>query len=233
MKCYYAKAIQNIANKKFYAFRDTTTNRLHTNLTSFPKVLIPYLTYKGEQLAEADFSNSQMFFFSSCLESSNNPFYKIFGKDILESTTLVFIEKSRKGELYEYLAKSFDMSRDEVKRQLIRSLFNKKIGVSNDSQFKAKLRKLFPQVVDMMDEFKYHHGYKELACELQRVESRLVLDLVLPKLRENGFHILTKHDCFLFPVSQLAKFKKVAAYTIIETIGQHHLKFQTFNKPNN
>lgn len=55
----YNYSIAMIQNRSFYAKRNKTNYRLDSNLTSFPSLLLPYLSLADESLISIDLSNSQ------------------------------------------------------------------------------------------------------------------------------------------------------------------------------
>jgi len=64
---YMTAAIQ-IDTKIFFCNRENVGNRLFHNLTSFPNLLLPYITINGEKLVSFDLKNSQFTLFADLLE---------------------------------------------------------------------------------------------------------------------------------------------------------------------
>ncbi|WP_276132449.1 hypothetical protein [Polluticoccus soli] len=65
--------IKTIASGNIKLIQDDFGHRLHTPLTRLPKELRPFITYKGEELAEVDISGSQLLMATRLLDKRNYP----------------------------------------------------------------------------------------------------------------------------------------------------------------
>lgn len=68
-KISYLAAIENLNSNNIYASRNRDTdNRIHTNLSNCPKILRPFIRYKGENLVNYDIKSSQPYFMIALVE---------------------------------------------------------------------------------------------------------------------------------------------------------------------
>lgn len=140
----------------------------------------------------------------------------------LESDYQLFKELSLKGGLYEYMMKSYKRKFNEkierkiAKKAVFYNIFSK-IKTHNrvDEEEKVKFidcfKTSFPSVYKCIDEIqrlnfnlpilqdfkKGYLGYKNSSLMLQRVESTIVFDFLIPKIIEKGIWYTTVHDCVL------------------------------------
>jgi hypothetical protein len=61
---YAELAIEKLQNHKFIFSRDTTSRRIHSNITTINKHFRPFITYDNQSLVSLDYSNAQPFFSS-------------------------------------------------------------------------------------------------------------------------------------------------------------------------
>ena len=78
------------SSRKIFLNRDTTSNRLHNNLTNLPSEIIKYLKINKEKLVEIDMINCHYVFLSNILENKN---FKLSPHFIQASKTLKSIHQ--------------------------------------------------------------------------------------------------------------------------------------------
>lgn len=110
--------------------------------------------------------------------------------------------RTRKGVKQCMRMESHDPStwgRDEVKKNLLKTLFAPNNVMVRQPAYRA-LQKLRPAHAEFIYDYK-RQDYKRLACQLQRMESSIVIDGVCGWLRKNhpDIPILTVHDELIVP----------------------------------
>ena len=206
-----------IINEDIYYSIDNTSGRFHSNVTNLAKGLRPYLRVKGQPLVNIDVKNSQPYLSTiiltnpskvSCM-TENSAFALLLqtlhvsqNEDIKNYILLVV-----SGQLYEYLMKEFNLSRDETKVQVLRILFARnrmpKEGINRKCRmiFKSK----FPTVYRIFSKVRGRergdkfHSFKRFAILLQRIEAFLMLDVILKRIYKElpGVVAITIHDSVL------------------------------------
>lgn len=195
-----------------------TNGRLDSNFTQLPSFLTKHVTLNGKRLRELDLKNS-MPFFAACLFNPTPEVEKImvrFTYDIyimrMKSAKLheredvkLYTSLVCSGKLYDLLEKEFKArrlrfrDRDHLKERVLK-IFCSPNQMCKSQSAAIAFRKLFPTVYGMIHFIKmYKHN--RLANLLTKIESRLVLDHVVPAIREKypDFHFITKHDAIFSP----------------------------------
>lgn len=189
----YRRTILRLFEGDFYANRNKTNSRLDHNLTSTPSILLEVIK-EDNDLVELDLSNSQFAILAWQM-----------GKDdhfIKTDDFLLFRKYAVAGQLYEFVQKCFKLKeRQEAKTILFELLFSK---YGNCSIGKSELKKLFPSVVEYVDNYKKNARATskrkdgEFAVWLQKEESRMFVDDIYYQLKKQGLWLLTRHDSLLF-----------------------------------
>lgn len=159
---------------------------------------------------------------------------------VLYDDVLLFIEYCQSGVLYENISVELygnESHREAIKLELFKLLFGNYI--EKPGEVYDKFKEVFPNVIAFIREFKklmeqrfeeeeieedlleyfncfsakknaFKLGNDFLPIQLQRIESAIFIDIVLKRLYEEGYCVLSKHDSFLVPESQ-----KDAVYDIV------------------
>lgn len=199
-----ASATRIINGDIFYSI-DNTSGRFHSNATNCPKGFRPYLRVKGEPLVNIDVKNCQPYLSTIIL---TNP---VKASGYAESPAFAMVLQTLKvshqqdvknyislvinGTFYEYLMSEFaseglHLDRSETKRQVLRILFARNRSPKDETNRKARnifksrfptVHKIFSKVrgSDKGDKFT---NFKRFAILLQRMESYLMLDVVLKRI---------------------------------------------------
>jgi hypothetical protein len=167
----------------FRASVNDTNGRLDTNLTNLSGVLVEDII-KRNNLVEIDLSNSQFAILCHVMQDRTiGPDFELFKK--LAVT----------GELYEFIQEKLGLpSRKEAKQLTFELLFS---SHQNRSPLLKKLREYFPNVLTWITEYKRLHGDNQFAIMLQRKESEIFVEHLLPTLQRDFGFCLTKHDCVI------------------------------------
>lgn len=211
-----------IINGKIKYNIDNTSGRFHSNITNMAKGLRPYLRIKGEPLVNIDIKNSQPYLSTIILTNpskvsnmTKNPAFALLlqtlkYKDTEDVKKYIYLVAS--GQLYEFLMLEFskeclELTRSETKRQVLRILFarnrmpkdeiNKKCRQIFKDRFPI-VHRIFSKVrgAEKGDKFS---NFKRFAILLQRIESHLMLDVILKRIYEElpGTIAVTVHDSIM------------------------------------
>lgn len=169
-------------SQDYKATRNTTNNRLDTNLTNLPSVYTDWICNRNN-LIQIDLANSQLCFLSKMLEDTPG----LNGVDN-------FCSFSYNGEIYDYVQHQLGLeTRDDAKLLLITILFSSNYNSKGKKEFKS----LFPEIHGWLHAYKKENGYKNISITLQKMESKLFIDKIYVKLKKRGVFCLTKHDSLI------------------------------------
>lgn len=233
---HYTHVIAMWEDAVFFAHRDKTTYRLHSLFTYTPKMLLPCVTIAGGNFIDFDLSNSQFCILAYCLDimadrdilQNRITDFAIEAADYWTPSTVEFCEAARGGRFYKAIQTKLGLQElSMAKMAAFETLFSSAIGKDKDTPEKAGIRYLFPDVVDLIDRFKEkcgHNGYKELPIELQRVESRIMIDIVRPALLEAKIKHFTKHDAFYVSMSSEQQARAIIETELSKVLGMGNFK---------
>jgi len=204
--------IFKIQSGQIYIKVNSTNGRYDSNYTRLPSELVPHLSINGKSLIELDIKNSQPFFAVSLFNPSLE-IQKIIGNRLtMLAKRLQLINKQNvklyvslviNGTFYDFMAEKFKLygipfaDRKDLKEQLFIVFF----GKNNAIHFSPAVRlfaEIFPSVYKLFSEIK-KNKHNRLAILLQRIESYVMLDCVVPKILNEfpGLEFITKHDSLL------------------------------------
>jgi len=185
---YDKNALNQLFSQEYKASRNTTNNRLDTNLTNLPSVYTDWICKKND-LIQIDLVNSQLCFLSKMLEDTPG----------LKSVDN-FCNISYSGGIYDYVQHQLGLeTRDDAKLLMITILFSSNYNSKGKKEFKA----LFPEVHGWLHAYKKEHGYRSISVTLQKLESKLFIDKIYVTLKKRGVFCLTKHDSLIIRVGDL------------------------------
>ena len=199
-----ASATRIINGDIFYSI-DNTSGRFHSNATNCPKGFRPYLRVKGEPLVNIDVKNCQPYLSTIILTNpvkasgyAESPAFTMVLQSLKVSQSedvTNYIKLVINGNFYEYLMQEFareglSLDRDATKKQVLRILFARNRSPKDETNRKARnifksrfptVHKIFSKVrgSDKGDKFT---NFKRFAILLQRMESYLMLDVVLKRI---------------------------------------------------
>lgn len=177
---YHANLIENLKMGYYRAERNSTNNRLDTNITNMYSPMVD-LICRDNELIQIDITNSQFAFLSMALrEQLNNDDFKAFQRiSIL-------------GKLYESIEGILSLdSRKISKNTMFEILFSSR---NNNTKTKKELKHHFPNLIKWIDDFKKNNGDNKFSVMLQKLESELMIDGVYMALKAKKLFCLTKHD---------------------------------------
>lgn len=201
---------------------DTTSGRFHSNVTNCPAGFRPHLRVKNEPLANIDIKNSQPFLSTLILTNpgkvsafTENPAFAMVLQSLKVShneDVKNYIKLVINGQLYEYLMQEFardglQLDRQATKRQVLRILFarNRTPKEATNRQAREIFKSRFPTVHKIFTKVRGHErgdrftSFKRFAILLQRMESYLMLDVILKRIYRElpGVIAITIHDSIM------------------------------------
>ncbi len=179
----YQNSIARLQNKSYNTNRNKTNNRLDTNFTNMSSLLVDEICLQND-LVQIDLSNSQFVLLANHLKN------KLFTDDYLR-----FKELSVSGNLYSYIQQELGLkSISEAKNAMFEIMFSSR---NNRTTSKAKLKELFPSVLQWIDDYKKTYGDNKFSIMLQKIESDVFIDAILKRVKKDKYFCLTKHDSLI------------------------------------
>ncbi len=176
-------SLEMIKSGYLMASRNKTNNRLDTNLTNLPSEYCDFIM-KSNDMIQIDLSNSQFSFLSFWLSK------------YLDSDDIKLFQKlSYTGKLYNYIQKEFGLTSREKTKRILFYIFFSSNEINNSK--KELLRKIFPTVIDWVEDYKSKNNHKTFCIELQRLESNFFIDNIYELLKTLGYICFTKHDSII------------------------------------
>lgn len=211
-----------IVNKDIFYKVDKTSGRFHSNVTNLPKGLRQFLRVNGEPLCNIDIKNSQPYLSTILLTNpgkastfTENTAFALLLQNLkvsLNEDVKKYIKLVASGGLYEYLMQAFAeegivLTRQETKLQVLRILFARNRLPKNEINRACRLifKKHFPTVQRIFNKIRgteqgdKFQNYKRFAILLQRIESFLMLEVILKRIYRElpGVIAITIHDSIM------------------------------------
>jgi hypothetical protein len=161
---------------------------LDYNLTGLKKEFFPFLYLDGELTEEIDIKNAQFALLS------NIPTFELDEK---------FKEVAHSGQLYEFIATEFNMTREDAKEYLI------PVAFGEVEHHQKAIIELFPTTMKSISDFKNEFGYEKFSVMLQKAESNLMIDGVYKLLYNSNIKVLPIHDSMRVKKSDAIRVKKM------------------------
>jgi len=166
--------------------------RIYTNYSNLSKDIRKYLLINGEGKVCIDISNSQLQ--TLCLTLMNS-----FDVKDKKFYNLVF-----DGKIYEYFVNKTNISRDNIKRDMLNWLYAENyVSKSKDGikHIEAIMKYDFKEIYDIINDIKdCKNGGSKLAKQMQLKESSVIKSIQV-KLLKNGVDVISLHDSFYLPKS--------------------------------
>ena len=206
---HYRNTQAKLSKEIFYVSRNTTNTRMDHNLTSMCSESLKIIK-KDNNLSEIDISNSQFAIHANWLKELGltekyediDLYYKLCTTGSLYLSIAYMLRKVEKTSPEDQKRQA----RKEVKGMMFNIVFS-----SHKSHSKAKdeFKKLFPNVMNHIMEFKKEHGSEQFANELSKREAKMFVDNIYPNLKFNGLWAITKHDSVIFKAKDKNEVKKI------------------------
>ena len=214
VRFHYLKAIDKLHKGIYYVHRNSTNNRLDTNLTNLCDVLTKELM-EDNGLCSLDLSNSQFTIFCHLYETAG------------EDKTLDFLgfkQLAISGELYDEVKELLELeSRREAKSLMFELFFS---SHKYNPKRKQQLRQHFPTVVSYIDTYKKTNGDNTFAIELQKKEAEMFIDNIYKRIKQRGLFCLTKHDSVIVRRADRQRAKQIIENYFKEIEFQGRLRLE-------
>jgi hypothetical protein len=233
--------LDKIKNNNFYFKRNRTNNRLDSNLTNlFGNIKF----YNYNNYTSIDISNSQPFFLYTLINIlfNNLPYYvaengcnynvyQIVNSSIFKYNITNIdeneLDKLRKwtisGKFYDNFV-TIGTTRAEIKDMMFCVLFSKPSSYTKEKEL---FNKHFPTIAEFINDFKINNWYKNLSILLQRIEARIVLDVICPLMVKAGIFLVTIHDSWIVKTEDVNRAVEII-YSVFDV--KPHLKLESFDE---
>jgi hypothetical protein len=211
----YIHCIENINDGFLFFKRNKTNGRLDTNLTSLPSCLRPFLI-SDSPLYSIDLKSSQPFFLYT--EIKDNP--NIDPTELELYKSLVVSGDSENG-LYEFICDEYkknhnrNYTRNDAKQLIFKIFYSEITSFKKQREFFSSF---FPTILKYIDS-KKSNSYKDFSVDLQSIESKTILDTIVPKLKPLQIKPYTIHDSFIVRYEDVDKVYSTTVDTIKELYG--------------
>jgi hypothetical protein len=190
----YESAIRNLVENPYLTVADN--GRVHTPISELNKHHLAVLM-SDNGLTEIDAKNCQYALTAMWLDE----------RGVSTPDAQEFKTHAADGTLYKYVMRRTGWTKEKAKAAMMFCWFSS--HRANTAE-KAEIRKIFPTVIAEIDKFKRSclprgegdtKPYSQFAVEMQRRESNLMIQILMPELLHNGFlqesFLLTRHDSIL------------------------------------
>ena len=202
--------VELIKERDIFFRVDKKGNRAHTNLSNLASDLRKFITYKGKTLAQVDLKNSQPFLFNLLIRNKID-----WRNQIQVEEYKKFKSLTEEGKFYEFLMNEFGipMENDEQRKSFKLLFFGRVFFDVNRTELKKEeklFQSLFPTIFKFIREYK-HEDYTNLAIQLQRAESKAIINECVRKIRNDNpdMFISTIHDSIVVEPDNLEYAKQV------------------------
>lgn len=183
VRIYHNESIDRLSKKYWTVSRNSTNNRLDTNLTNLPTGLVKAIM-EDNDLVQVDLSNSQFAILANILP-----------ENLTHPSTVEFKESASSGKFYESVQNKLNLdTRNTAKQTTFELLFS---SHKNKSKNLSKMRDAYPELLEYIDNYKIENGHKNFSISLQKEESRIFIDGILKRLSDLKIPCLSKHDSII------------------------------------
>jgi len=163
-----------------------SSQRYFHKLNNTSKELRPLLLFEGERSCEVDVANCQPLLMACILRDPHM---------ILSCSAGMFYE-----DLLEH--SPMPLARSDMKVAVLKDVIGynpSKVGYDYRMGKPAHVAfmKAFPQAYSLNEEFRTKHGDLAMIRQLQRLESQIIHENVLPMIQQEGCPAVTIHDCVM------------------------------------
>jgi hypothetical protein len=195
MLMYYVNSVERLKKSSFSVKRNTTNNRLDTNLTNMASVLVDEIC-RQNKLGQIDLSNSQFTLLTNELN-----------KDLDTSDFKLFKELTSSGKLYDYIANELGIKNKKNSKVLMFEIMFS--NHRSNSAYKKKIKALFPSVIGWIDQYKKVHGDEKFSVMLQLKESHLFIDRIYKRIKKAKLLCFSKHDSMIVSLENIDPVLKI------------------------
>jgi hypothetical protein len=196
-------SLSAINDGELYFRRNDTNGRVDTNLTSLKSEYKQFIISK-ECLYQIDIINSQPFILSLYLNSS------YVGGNIDEKELTRYNDWTGAGMFYELFQNTYKIDTGKtLTRKMIKDMMFCIFYSKNGSYNKEKniFSSIFPTISKWIEKEK-QNKHNEFAIRLQKIESKICIDIISQELDKEGIEYYTIHDAWLVKKEDIQKTEK-------------------------
>jgi hypothetical protein len=197
-------------NKTLRFKRNSTNNRLDTNLTNMASDLRPFIV-GFKDMVNLDLVNSQPVLFNVMLRS-----YRKNASDEELKELDLYLEETTGGKWYNVIGEIYDGDRNKGKKIWMQLAYSKNSSYKSE---KKLFQKAFP-FISKITEDKKEKDYADFSVELQKIESKVFIDKICKDLVGEGIIPLTLHDGLLVPKEDMERTKEIMLLNLVKVIGR-------------
>jgi len=197
-------SLSAINDGDLYFRKNDTNGRIDTNLTSLKSEYKQFIVSK-EPLYQIDIVNSQPFILSLYLNSS------YVGGILDEKELLKYNDWTASGLFYEMFERTyFKNTGKTLTRKMIKDMMFCIFYSKNGSYRKEKtiFNNVFPTIGEWIDKQK-ENKHNEFAIKLQKIESKICIDVISQELDNEDIEYYTIHDAWLVNKEDIQKTKNI------------------------
>ncbi|WP_157505091.1 hypothetical protein [Flavobacterium tegetincola] len=197
-------------NKTLRFHRNSTNNRLDTNLTNMASDLRPFIV-GFKDMVNLDLVNSQPVLFNVMLRS-----YRKNASDEELKELDLYLESTTSGNWYETIMEIYGIDRAKAKKIWMELAYSKNSSYKSEKNI---FKKEFPFIYKIIEDKKekYHAAF---SVELQKIESKVFIDKICKDLVGEGIIPLTLHDGLLVPKKDMERTKEIMLSNLVKVIGR-------------
>lgn len=199
----YFMSISSINDGDLFFRKNKTNGRVDTNLTNLKSELKQFII--GDNLFQLDIRNSQPFILSLYLNRIQN-LEKIDSKELSK-----YSDWTSSGMFYYLFEKEYHMkmgksiTNKEIKTMIF-CIFYSKTG--SYQKEKSIFKCIFPSIFNFIEgEKKMKHN--EFAIKMQKIESKICIDIICKELDKEGIKYYTIHDAWIVGGQDVEKTEKI------------------------
>jgi hypothetical protein len=220
-----AETIESIKENGIYVNPcDNFGGRFHTPFTNLKSAIRGHVKYEGTRYCNVDIRNSQMVILATIMDHPElakrllsevklgitaDLASKIDAVEIIKNLKDVkdFCERTRNGEIYEYVAKFLGTDRHKAKINLLSILFSNK---DQFRQIKYHVGKKYPSLIELSNKLNEVEGVHYLPMLCQRFESALFINTIVREFfKHKKYPAVTIHDSIMVHPDDYDKFMEV------------------------
>jgi hypothetical protein len=208
-------SISAINDGDLYFKKNTTNGRIDTNLTSLTGEYKQFII-SNKELFQIDIVNSQPFILSTYIYSLNS---LLCSNNLNKKEIDKFLEWTGGGVFYENFEREYfnqsgkTLTRKEIK-DIMFCIFYSKNG--SYTQQKRIFNSIFPTINTLIEKEK-EDKHNVFAIKMQKMESKICIDIICKELDKQGIDYYTIHDAWLVDKEDIKKTQSI----IIDKFYKH------------
>lgn len=220
-----AEVIEGIKENGIYVNPcDSFGGRFHTPFTNLKSAIRGHIKYDGVRYCNVDIRNSQMVILATIMDHPELAKSLLTGFKLglptelaekIDAVELIknledvkdFCERTRNGEIYEYISEFLGVDRQTAKINLLSILFSNK---DQFKQIKYHVGKKYPSLIELSNKLNDVDGIHYLPMLCQRFESALFINTIVREFfKHKQYPAVTIHDSIMIHPDDYETFMEV------------------------